>query len=66
MIAKKQLDLWKIDYFDLYLVHFPIALEYVEPSKKYPPEWWGLDGKVHPSMVENKPLPYVPADNCCS
>ncbi len=48
-IAKKQLELWGIEYFDLYLVHFPISLEYVKPEDKYPPEWWGLDGKIHTS-----------------
>ncbi|KAJ7597485.1 NADP-dependent oxidoreductase domain-containing protein [Mycena floridula] len=45
--AKMQLGLWGIDYFDLFLVHFPISLEYVEPSYRYPPEWFGDDGKVH-------------------
>lgn len=42
-----QLDLWGLDYFDLFLVHFPIALAYVEPEHRYPPEWWGDDRKVH-------------------
>lgn len=28
-----------IDYFDLYLIHFPIALKYVDPSVRYPPGW---------------------------
>ena len=28
-----------IDYFDLYLVHFPIALKYVDFDDRYPPEW---------------------------
>lgn len=46
-IAKKQLDLWGIDYFDLFLVHFPISLKYVDPDHRYPPEWLGDDGKVH-------------------
>jgi len=46
-IAKMQLGLWGIDYFDLFLVHFPIALQYVDPSHRYPPEWFGDDGKVH-------------------
>ncbi len=48
-IARHQLKLWGLDYFDLYLMHFPVSLEYVKPEDKYPPEWWGLDGKVHPS-----------------
>ncbi|KIJ22069.1 hypothetical protein PAXINDRAFT_165368 [Paxillus involutus ATCC 200175] len=46
-ISKMQLGLWGIDYFDLFLVHFPIALQYVDPSHRYPPEWFGDDGKVH-------------------
>ncbi len=45
--AKHQLSLWGIDYFDLFLVHFPISLQYVDRKDKYPPEWWGLDGGVH-------------------
>ena len=48
-IDKHQLTLWGTDYFDLYLMHFPISIEYVDPKDKYPPEWQGLDGKVHPS-----------------
>jgi D-xylose reductase len=40
-----QLELWGLDYFDLFLVHFPIALAYVDPKHRYPPEWWGDDGK---------------------
>ena len=28
-----------LEYFDLYLIHFPVALKYVEPSKIYPPGW---------------------------
>ena len=36
-ICKKQLKDWGIDYFDLYIVHFPISLKYVDPSERYPP-----------------------------
>lgn len=39
-ICKKQLADWGLDYFDLYLVHFPVALEYVDPSVRYPPGWF--------------------------
>ena len=49
-LAKYQLELWGIDYFDLFLVHFPIALKYVDPSHRYPPEWFGDDGKVYLRM----------------
>ncbi|KAF8445611.1 NADP-dependent oxidoreductase domain-containing protein [Boletus edulis BED1] len=52
-LAKKQLELWGIDYFDLFLIHFPISLQYVDPNHRYPPEWFGDDGKVH---LQNTPL----------
>ncbi|KAJ7070887.1 NADP-dependent oxidoreductase domain-containing protein [Mycena amicta] len=45
-IAQMQLGLWGIEYFDLFLVHFPIALKYVDPNERYPPEWWGADKKT--------------------
>lgn len=38
-ICRKQLADWGIDYFDLYLIHFPVTLEYVDPSVRYPPGW---------------------------
>lgn len=43
-IAKKQLADWGIDYFDLYIVHFPISLKYVDPKDRYPPGFT-YDGK---------------------
>lgn len=43
-ICKKQLADWGIDYFDLYIVHFPIALKYVDPKDRYPPGFT-YDGK---------------------
>jgi len=43
-IARKQLADWGVDYFDLFIVHFPVALKYVDPSIRYPPGW-AFDGK---------------------
>lgn len=28
-----------VDYLDLYLIHFPIALKFVPFETRYPPEW---------------------------
>ena len=43
-ICRKQLADWQVDYFDLFLIHFPVALEYVDPSVRYPPGWF-YDGE---------------------
>lgn len=43
-ICRKQLADWGIDYFDLFIVHFPVALKYVDPETRYPPGW-AVDGK---------------------
>lgn len=43
-IARKQLADWGLEYFDLYLIHFPVALKYVDPAVRYPPGW-NYDGK---------------------
>lgn len=45
-IARKQLKDWGVDYFDLYIIHFPIATKYVDPSVRYPPGWEDEDGKI--------------------
>ncbi|OJD26506.1 hypothetical protein ACJ73_02118 [Blastomyces percursus] len=43
-VVRKQLDDWCVDYFDLYIVHFPVALKYVDPDVRYPPGWFS-DGR---------------------
>jgi diketogulonate reductase-like aldo/keto reductase len=44
----------RLDYLDLYLVHFPIALEFVSLDHRYPPGWFHDPAAVHPVM---KPVP---------
>ncbi|KAI0695125.1 NADP-dependent oxidoreductase domain-containing protein [Cytidiella melzeri] len=53
-ICKKQLKDFGLDYFDLYLIHFPVSLEYVDPSVRYPPGW-AYDGK-NEVRTSNAPL----------
>ncbi|KAL4902153.1 putative NAD(P)H-dependent D-xylose reductase xyl1 [Aspergillus multicolor] len=36
---QRQLSDWGLEYFDLYFIHFPISLEYVDPAVRYPPGW---------------------------
>ncbi|KAM7200425.1 NADP-dependent oxidoreductase domain containing protein [Rhypophila sp. PSN 637] len=45
-IVKKQLADWGLEYFDLYLIHFPVALKYVDPAVRYPPGWHYEGDKV--------------------
>ncbi len=46
----------KLDYLDLYLVHFPIALAFVPFDVRYPPEWFFDPQAERPAM---KPI-HVP------
>jgi D-xylose reductase len=39
LAARKSLQDLGLDYFDLYLVHFPIAQKFVDFETRYPPEW---------------------------
>lgn len=46
-----------LDYLDLYLIHFPIALKYVPFEDRYPPEWLFDPGVAKPAMeVDAVPL----------
>ena len=41
----------QLDYLDLYLIHFPIALQYVPISERYPPEWFPDPDAASPAMT---------------
>jgi D-xylose reductase len=40
----------KVDYLDLYLVHFPIATKFVPFEDRYPPEWFYDPNAAEPKM----------------
>ncbi|KAM5351785.1 hypothetical protein ACJ41O_004508 [Fusarium nematophilum] len=51
-MAKLQNEAWGLGYIDLYLIHFPVSLEYIEPEKRRFPAWWMDDaGTVKPANV---------------
>jgi D-xylose reductase len=40
----------RLDYLDLYLIHFPIALAYIPPEKRYPAGWFFDPEAADPRM----------------
>ncbi|ANB15512.1 trifunctional aldehyde reductase/xylose reductase/glucose 1-dehydrogenase (NADP(+)) [Sugiyamaella lignohabitans] len=38
-MLKRSLADWGLEYFDLFLIHFPIAQKYVDPAVRYPPTY---------------------------
>ena len=54
LALQRTLDDLGLDYLDLYLVHFPIALKFVPFEERYPPEW------VHdPSAADGGAMEYA-------
>jgi len=54
--CRKTLADLQLDCLDLYLIHFPIALEYVPIDVRYPPEWLNNPESGQPEM-KRAPVP---------
>lgn len=48
---KRSLTDLGLEYMDLYLIHFPLSLKYVDPEVRYPPEWTHDPTAEKPEMI---------------
>ena len=56
LACRKSLADLQLKQLDLYLIHFPIALEFVPIEERYPPEWLRNPDTANPVM-ERAPVP---------
>lgn len=55
--CKKSLELCGVDYFDLYLIHFPVALKYIDPAERWCP-FMIHDYNAKPQQMIEEKVPY--------
>jgi D-xylose reductase len=51
---ERTLEDLQLEYIDLYMIHFPISLEYVPFEERYPPEWFNDPDSPNPKMIPSK------------
>lgn len=56
LACQKTLDDLQLEYLDLYLIHFPISLNFVPFEVCYPPEWTDKPGNSGNMIID--PVPY--------
>ncbi|KAJ9144574.1 putative Aldo-keto reductase [Pleurostoma richardsiae] len=44
-MGRAQNEAWGLGYIDLYMIHFPVALKYIDPAVRRYPAWWMDDDR---------------------